>query len=361
MALKFLPEALARNRQTLERFRREARSASALNHPHICTLHDIDEAAGEPFLVMELLDGETLQTRLAAGPLPIRDAVTYGMQVADALDAAHAKSIVHRDLKPANIFLTPHGVKVLDFGLARSIADLTPATHAPSPDMTTLTELTTPGSTIGTIAYMSPEQARGEPIDARTDVFALGVVLYQMVTGRLPFEGRTAVALMHSIVHNEPAALHAIRHDVPLEVERIILRALEKQREKRYQSAAAVLEDLKTYHATLSASQEAGEPALRVVGRQLRRPIVAASTVALVLLILAGATVGLRRYAHVRWARDVALPEIVRLADKGEIGAAFRLARQAERYIPGDPLLRKQVQAMSLPFPIRTEPTRRCF
>jgi formylglycine-generating enzyme required for sulfatase activity len=345
VAMKFLPENFAQNPQALERFRREARSASALNHPHICTIHDIDESDGEPFLVMELLEGETLHKRLAAGPLAIRDLVTFGIQVADGLQAAHSKKIVHRDLKPANLFITDRGIaKILDFGLARTTTEMAETVGGPTQQTATIAELTAPGTTLGTIAYMSPEQARGEVVDARTDLFSLGVVLYQAATGKMPFAGGNQLAVMHAILHEEPRPPREIRPDLPPEVEHIILRALQKDREKRYPSADGLLEDLRSYQASLSAPVTA-EPAMRILRRQLKRP-----------LTIAGITLLVRQNARVRWARTVAIPEIVRLSDRGEFGAAYKLLRQTEKYLPNDPLLDKLLTAISMPRSFRTTP-----
>ncbi|SPE35081.1 Serine/threonine protein kinase [Candidatus Sulfopaludibacter sp. SbA6] len=354
VALKFLPESFSQDRLALERFRREARSASALNHPHICTIHDIDECEGELFLVMELLEGETLQKRLQSGPLAIPDLVAFGIQIADALQAAHAKKIVHRDLKPANIFLTVRRVaKILDFGLARTAADLTETVVGPTQLTATIADLTAPGTTVGTIAYMSPEQARGEPVDERTDLFSLGVVLYQAATGKLPFTGGNQLAAMHAILHDEPKPPRDLRPDLPREVEQVILQALQKDRAKRFQSAGDMLAELAAYQASLTAS---AAPAIGILRRQLKRPLIAACLALVLLSIAAGATWYLRRSARVRWAREQATPEIARLSDRGDFAAAYKLIRQAERYIPRDPILEKLYAAISSPVSIRTTP-----
>jgi serine/threonine protein kinase len=258
VALKFLTPSMAKDESLLQRFQREARAASSLNHPNICTIHGIEQHESEHFIVMELLEGDSLSDRIRTGSIAIESVLTLGVQIADALESAHSKGIIHRDLKPANIFVTSRGqAKILDFGLAK-IDHQKPGADSNIP--TAIADgLTSAGATMGTVAYMSPEQARGEVTDARTDLFSFGTVLYQMATGVLPFQGDTSAVVFDSILNRDPAPLNEVNPSLPAELGRIVSQMLERDRDLRFQSATEVKTALKRLKRDLDSGRHSGE------------------------------------------------------------------------------------------------------
>ena len=340
VALKFLPPERVGTSDAAARLLREARAASALDHPHIATIYEIGTHSGQPFIAMAYYEGETLAARLGRGPMPVDEVARILVQVADAIHAAHGSGIVHRDLKPMNVMLTTTGqAKVLDFGIAKiETTD-------------TATQLTAEGATVGTAAYMSPEQAAGEAVDARSDLWSLGVLTYEMLTGQPPFQGANVLGILRAVMTATPVPVTMLRPDSPPELQEVIDRTLVRDRERRSETAAAVRDLAARCHARLST----GQPAMIAGPRRSRRMRIVTA-----VMLLAAAVGGIawfaQRNAKVRWAREEALPELTRLAGDDEFDQAYSLAQQVQRYIPGDPVLAEQLRDITRPATIESDP-----
>jgi len=345
VALKFLPPHLVASEELKERFLVEAQAAAALSHPNICVIHEVvEDASNQSFIAMEYVHGETLRDKIKSGPLEAEEALDVAIQVASGLSEAHRKGVIHRDIKSANIMVTEEGqAKIMDFGLAK---------------VQGATSLTKSHTMLGTVPYMSPEQARGDPVDQRTDIWSLGVVLYETLSGSLPFKGDTDVSVVHSIIHEEPRPLKLREPPVPEELQGVVARALKKNPTARYGSADEMVKDLRACQASLQLAG-AGVVNLKTLWRRIRRPRVAIPTVAILSALVFLGVHFSRQQARVRWAREVALPEIERLVGQNwqrELDEAYGLAEKAEEMIPNDPKLAELFSKCSLKMTVRTEP-----
>ncbi|HUU36935.1 MAG TPA: protein kinase [Candidatus Desulfaltia sp.] len=341
VALKFLPPELVLSPEARERFVLEARAAAALSHPNICTIYEIHDEGEKPFIAMEYIEGQSLKATITKNPISEKDALGLAIQVSEGLEEAHRKGIIHRDIKSANIMVTDKGqAKIMDFGLAKVKGG---------------TLLTREGTTLGTVAYMSPEQALGKEVDHRTDIWSLGVVLYELLSGKLPFQGDHEASILYTVVHEEPKPLKGKKPPLPQELQQVIRQALNKNPDSRHQSAAEVGKDLRKYQEALKA-EAGGVLNLRMLWKRLKRPIVAIPSVIVLIALVLLAFLFFSRMNKVRWAREQAVPEILRLADLQEYQAAFDLAVKTEKYISGEPILANAWPKFSRTVSIRSEP-----
>ena len=350
VAIKILPAHLSSNPELRARFEQEAKSISGLQHPNICVVYDVGSQDGVDFMVMEYVAGQTLDRLTPAGGLATDLALKYALQIAEALSRAHTAGIVHRDLKPSNIMVDESGlVKVLDFGLAK----LAEPASAMSGEAATLA--TTPGMIVGTMAYMSPEQAEEKPIDARSDVFSFGSVLYEMLSGKRAFQGQSSAAVLSSVIRDEPKPLSEVKRDVPAEVRQIVARCLRKDPASRYASGTELASELKNCRDLLFPESGAMLSPARIV-REVKRPRVLVPLLLTLVVLGTGAAWLIKRNLDARWAREVAVPEISQLADQGKFGAAYALASKAEKSIPRDPALVKIWPVISYQLSLETTP-----
>ena len=345
VALKFLPPELISDPEARERFILEAQAAAGLSHPNICTIYEIEEEEERFFISMEYVDGETLRDAVRKAPLERDKALDIAIQVAEGLAEAHKNGIIHRDIKSANVMVTEKGqAKIMDFGLAKIVGGAL---------------LTKEAKTMGTTAYMSPEQAQGKSLNHRTDIWSLGVILYEMFSGSLPFQGENEASVLYSVVHEEPRPLKEIKKDLPFQLQQVIDRALRKKPESRYQSAAEMVKDLKQYQKSLIA-EEAGVFNLRSFLRLIKKTQISVPAVIVLLAIAALAYLFFYRQAKIRWARNELLPEITRLINSSTWSEhyidAYRLAEVAEKYIPADPKLIELLSKCSNLFSVHTNP-----
>lgn len=354
VAIKVLPRGFANDASAVKRLQREAKALASISHPNILTIYDIGEHDGVAYVVMELLQGKTLRTRIRTAPLSCEQAIEIITAVTQGLTAAHAQGIIHRDLKPENVFITKDGqIKILDFGLAkRFYPDNVEDRH----NLQTLTQNTDFGMILGTVPYMSPEQARGEDLDPKTDIFSAGVILYELLTGKLPFVGPSAAATLHKILYEDCASASTLRPELPKWIDPVLQRALAKDKSSRYSSTAELLHDL----TQLPERSIATTPELPQQYR--RRSIIPRAAIAAGLLVLVLVPAGLwffNQQARVRWARQQALPQIERLLANSwrDSTEAYKLAEEAEKYIPEDPTLANLFGRISLKINVKTEPS----
>jgi len=341
VALKVLLPQISDDPELKERFLIEARAAAALSHPNICVIHEVGEDEGRPYIAMEYVEGETLRDRIRRKPLKAEEILDLTGQIAAGLSEAHGKGIIHRDIKSVNIMITDKGLaKIMDFGLAKIRGG---------------TSLTRTQTTLGTVAYMSPEQAMGRDIDHRTDLWSLGVVLYEMLAGELPFKGEYDVSVIHSILHEEPKSLKIRKPPIPVELQQIVSRALKKNPDARYSSAEDILKELKVYKKSLS-----GIPSVKTLIRRLRCPAVMIPVILVVAVISAGIFFISKHRDRVRWARNEAIPEIERMIENTDLFRdlipAYRLAEQIEAVLGNDPKLQELFSKISKEINIGTEP-----
>jgi eukaryotic-like serine/threonine-protein kinase len=349
VAIKILPAHLISDSDLRARFAQEAQAICVLQHPNICVVYDIGSQNGFDFMVMEFVAGQTLDKCIQADGLPTSVAVKYAIQIADALAHAHGAGIIHRDLKPSNIMVDESGlVKVLDFGLAKLVVPPSAAGEA-------ATVATTPGMIVGTAAYMSPEQAGGNPTDARSDVFSFGSVLYEMLTGRRAFEGHSSAALLVAVMRDDPRPLSAIRHDIPSEIRSIVARCLKKDPATRYPSGVELASELKTSRELLFPESGAALTPARIA-HEVRRARVLVPILLIALLVGAGVFWLLKRSRDATWAHEIAIPQIMQLADQGNLPEAYALAVKAEKSIPDDPALAKLWPSISYQLFVETKP-----
>jgi serine/threonine protein kinase len=345
VAIKVLPPRLLTDEPARRRFRKEALALARLSHPNIAAVYDVGEHDGVDYLVMECVPGQSLAKKLKSGPLPAKEALSLGIQVASALEEAHEQGVVHRDLKPSNIMVTPKGhAKVLDFGLAKLLAPVDAGD-------VTLSFAETRGP-VGTPHYMSPEQAEGKVVDGRSDLWSFGVVLYESLVGKAPFDGESALAILRAVTQETPKPLRDIRPDAPEEAESIVSHALEKDMSKRYQSASEMSRDLSAVLAKLSA------PAVPPAGREVRLSRIYAVPAALLLLFAVSAAVWFYQRSEKRhWAREQAIPGFAKLEDEDKSLAAFLLLKKAQQYLPADPQLAKIAEENTTIVSITSSPT----